>query len=74
MSSDNFVGQDKTLGAFLNEVHFALRADHVIMINKGKLHLQGSSQDPATHQALIELFDSRIRLEKLVSDWITLPN
>ena len=70
----NLLGQGKTLVTVLHEIHFALRANHVIMLDKGKLHFQGSSQDPATHQALIALFDGRIRLEKLGSDWIALPN
>ena len=70
----NLLGQGKTLVTVLHEIHFALRADHVIMLNKGQLHFQGSSQDPATHQALIALFDGRIRLEKLGGDWIALPN
>jgi iron complex transport system ATP-binding protein len=71
---DNLLGQGKTLVTVLHEIHFALRADHVIMLNQGKLHFQGSSQDPATHQALIALFDNRIRLEKLGSDWVALPS
>jgi iron complex transport system ATP-binding protein len=70
----NLLEQGKTLVTVLHEIHFALRADHVIMLNKGKLHFQGSSQDPATHQALIALFDGHIRLEKLGRDWIALPN
>lgn len=68
------LAQGKTLVTVLHEIHFALRADHVVMLNKGKLHFQGSSQDPRTHQALIALFDGRIRLEKLGSDWVALPN
>lgn len=70
----NLLGQGKTLVTVLHEIHFALRADHVIMLNQGKLYFQGSSQDPTTHQALIALFDGRIRLEKLGSDWVALPN
>ena len=70
----DLLAQGKTLVTVLHEIHFALRADHVIMLNRGKLHFQGSSQDPATHQALISLFDGRIHLEKLGSDWVALPN
>ena len=66
--------QGKTLITVLHEVHLALRANHLIMLNQGKLHYQGSSQDPKTHQALIELFQGRIRLEKLGNDWVALPN
>ena len=71
---NHLLTQGKTLVSVLHEIHFALRADHIVMLNKGKLHFQGSSQDPATHQALIALFDGRIRLEKLGGDWIALPN
>jgi iron complex transport system ATP-binding protein len=71
---DKLLGQGKTLVTVLHEIHFALRADHVVMLNQGKLHFQGSSQDPATHQALIALFGGRIRLEKLGGDWVALPN
>jgi iron complex transport system ATP-binding protein len=70
----NLLAQGKTLVTVLHEIHFALRADYLVMLSKGKLHFQGSSQDPRTHQALIELFDGRIRLEKLGNDWVALPN
>jgi ABC-type cobalamin/Fe3+-siderophores transport system ATPase subunit len=65
--------QGKTIVTVLHEIHFALRADFVVMLKEGKLHFQGASQDPATHQALIALFDGRIRLEKLGGDWVALP-
>ena len=70
----SLLAQGKTLVTALHEIYFALRADHLIMLDKGKLHFQGSSQDPRTHQALIALFDDRIRLEKLGNDWVALPN
>lgn len=66
--------QGKTLVTVLHEIHFALRADHLVMLSEGKLHFQGSKQDPRTHQALVELFDGRIRLERLGDDWVALPN
>ena len=71
---DNLLAEGKTLVTVLHEIHFALRADYLVMLNKGKVHFQGSSQDSKTHQALIALFDGRIRLEKLGNDWVALPN
>ena len=71
---DNLLAEGTTLLTVLHEIHFALRADYLVMLNKGKVHFQGSSQDPKTHQALIALFDGRIRLEKLGNDWVALPN
>lgn len=65
--------QGKTLVTVLHEIQYALRADHIIMIKQGNLHFEGASNDPATHQALIELFEGRIRLEKLGNEWVSLP-
>jgi iron complex transport system ATP-binding protein len=70
----DLLAQGKTLVTVLHEIHFALRADHLVMLSEGKLHFQGSSQDPRTHQALVALFNGRIRLEKLGDDWVALPN
>ena len=58
----------------LHEIHFALRADHLVMLSECKLHFQGSCQAPRTHHALVKLFDGRIRLEKLGADWVVLLN
>jgi ABC-type cobalamin/Fe3+-siderophores transport system ATPase subunit len=69
----NLLSEGKTLVTVLHEIDFALRADHLIMLNQGKLHFQGSSQDPGTHHALVSLFNGRIRLEKLGDDWVVLP-
>ena len=67
------LSENKTLVTVLHEIHFALRADHLIMLCAGGLYFQGSSKDPQTHQALISLFEGRIRLEKLGNDWVALP-
>ncbi|MBU3622160.1 ABC transporter ATP-binding protein [Polynucleobacter sp. AP-Latsch-80-C2] len=67
------LAQGKTLVTVLHEVQYALRADHIIMIGQGKLHFAGASNDPATQQALIALFEGRIRLEKLGNEWVSLP-
>lgn len=67
------LAQGKTLVTVLHEIQYALKADHLVMLKHGQLHFEGSSQDRATHQALIALFEGRIRLEKLGNDWVSLP-
>lgn len=67
------LAQGKTLVTVLHEIQYALKADHLVMLKQGQLHFEGSSKDPATHQALIVLFEGRIRLEKLGNDWVNLP-
>jgi len=67
------LSQGKTLVTVLHEIQYALRADHLVMIKQGMLHFEGASNDPQTHQALIALFEGRIRLEKLGNEWVSLP-
>lgn len=66
------LAQGKTIVTVLHEIQYALKADHLVMIRQGKLHFEGASQDLATHEALVTLFEGRIRLEKLGNDWVCL--
>ena len=64
--------QGKTSVIVLHEIQFALQAENLILLgNKGVYH-QGKSDDPLTHQALIDLFDGRIELTKLGKRWVAL--
>jgi iron complex transport system ATP-binding protein len=67
------LAQGKTIVTVLHEIQYALKADHLVMIRQGKLHFQGASKDLVTHEALVTLFEGRIRLEKLGNDWVCLP-
>ena len=65
-------GQGKTSITVLHEIQFALQADNLILLGNKGLHHQGKSDDPLTHQALIDLFDGRIELAKLGNRWVAL--
>jgi len=64
--------QGKTNITVLHEIQFALQADNLILLGNKGLHHQGKSDDPLTHQALIDLFDGRIELTKLGKHWVAL--
>ena len=64
--------QGKTSITVLHEVQLALQADNLILLGFGGIHYQGKSDDPLTHQALIDLFDGRIELAKLGDRWVSL--
>jgi iron complex transport system ATP-binding protein len=64
--------QGKTSIAVLHEIQFALQAENLILLGKKGVHHQGKSDDPLTHQALIDLFDGRIELTKLGKHWVVL--
>jgi len=61
--------QGKTSITVLHEIQFALEAENLILLGKKGVHHQGKSDDPLTHQALIDLFDGRIELRKLGNRW-----
>ena len=64
--------QGKTSITVLHEIQFALEAENLILLSKKGIHHQGKSDDPLTHQALIDLFDGRIELMKLGNRWVAL--
>jgi iron complex transport system ATP-binding protein len=64
--------QGKTSITVLHEIQFALQAENLILLGKKGVHHQGKSDDPLTHQALIDLFDGRIELAKLGKRWVAL--
>jgi iron complex transport system ATP-binding protein len=64
--------QGKTSITVLHEIQFALQAENLILLGKKGVHYQGKSDDPLTHQALIDLFDGRIELTKLGKRWVAL--
>ena len=64
--------QGKTSITVLHEIQFALEAENLVLLGKKGIHHQGKSDDPLTHQALIDLFDGRIELTKLGTRWVAL--
>jgi iron complex transport system ATP-binding protein len=64
--------QGKTSITVLHEIQFALQAENLILLSNKGVHHQGKSDDPLTHQALIDLFDGRIELAKLDNHWVAL--
>lgn len=65
-------GQGKTSLTVLHEIQFALQAENLILLGYKGVYHQGKSDDPLTHQALIDLFDGRIELAKLSNHWVVL--
>ena len=67
------VAQGKTVVSVLHEVSMALQADELVLMQGGRVTRQGSSSDPAMHQALVAVFEGRIRIEPLLNQWVALP-
>lgn len=67
------VAQGKTVVSVLHEIGMALHADQMVVMAQGRVRHQGACDDPATHQALEQVFDHRIAIHPLGDQWVALP-
>lgn len=67
------VAQGKTVVSVLHEVSMALHADELVVMAQGRICHQGACTDPTTHRALEAVFDQRIEVHALQSQWVALP-
>ena len=67
------VAGGKTVVSVLHEISFALQADELVVMDKGRVTHQGACVDAATHRALEDVFDHRIAVHHLAGQWLALP-
>lgn len=67
------VAQGKTVISVLHEISFALHAEQLVVMAQGRLRYQGASGDAATHRALEAVFDQRIQIRAVGTQWVALP-
>ncbi|HEY2925397.1 ABC transporter ATP-binding protein [Piscinibacter sp.] len=58
----------------LHDLPLALQADRLVVMGAGRVRAQGARDDPALHAALIAVFGDAIRVERMGTRWITVPN
>ncbi len=68
------VASGKTVISVLHEISLALLADELVLMAHGRVTHQGACSDAATHRALEQVFDQRIRIESCSGQWVSLPN
>ena len=73
LTARDLVKAGKTVISVLHEISFALQADDLVVMDKGRVTHQGACADAATHRALEEVFDQRIAVHELAGQWIALP-
>ena len=67
------VASGKTVVSVLHEISFALQADELVVMEKGRVTHHGACVDAATHRALEDVFDHRIAVHHLAGQWLALP-
>jgi iron complex transport system ATP-binding protein len=56
----------------LHELNIALQADHLLVMDQGRVVHEGASGDAATHEAMKSVFGGRLRFAELEGRWIAL--
>ncbi|MFN4004593.1 MAG: ABC transporter ATP-binding protein [Hylemonella sp.] len=67
------VARGKTVVSVLHELPLALQADDMVVMAGGRIVHHGACADAATHRALQQVFDGRIRIEQVGGLWLSLP-
>ncbi|MDO9115290.1 MAG: ABC transporter ATP-binding protein [Polaromonas sp.] len=67
------VAEGKTVVSVLHEISFALQADDLVLMDRGRIVHQGACGDAATHRALEAVFDHRIAVHPLAGQWLAVP-
>lgn len=69
----DLISQGKTVVSVLHEISFALQAEHMLIVDQGKVLHCGESQDASTHRMLEAVFEQRIQIHQVLGQWIALP-
>ncbi len=67
------VAQGTTVISVLHEISMALHADQIVVMQHGRVTHHGATEDAASHQALVDVFDQRIAIHAIEGQWVALP-
>ena len=70
----SLVEQGVTVVSVMHELSLALRADHMLLIDAGRVAHQGRCDDPQTHAALRQVFQHRVSVQQLGGHWVAIPD
>ncbi|MCM2250992.1 MAG: ABC transporter ATP-binding protein [Ramlibacter sp.] len=63
-----------TVVSVLHEISIALRADEMVVMERGRIAHHGPCADAMTHRALEAVFDQRIAIQSLSGHWLALTH
>ncbi|MBV8619835.1 MAG: ABC transporter ATP-binding protein [Curvibacter sp.] len=69
----SLVAQGHAVVSVLHELHIALQADELVVMDQGQVCHHGPSSAAQTHRALEAVFEHRIQVRELEGQWLALP-
>ncbi len=64
----------KTVVSVLHELGMALQADHLVVLDAGRVAAAGACSDAGMHRALVAVFHNRVTIHALGTHFVTLPH
>jgi iron complex transport system ATP-binding protein len=61
------------VAAVLHDLPLALQADHVLLMQGGRVVAQGAHDDPRLHAALCDVFEHAVQIRRVGGRYIALP-
>ena len=72
------VRQHAAVAVVLHDLTLALAADRVVVMDRGRICATGSPDDPELHQALADVFERAVRVERIAARdgvrWVAVPS
>lgn len=62
-----------TAVSVLHELGMALQADEIVVMRAGRVVHHGASNDAATREAMVDVFDGRIGIHEVAGQWAVVP-
>jgi iron complex transport system ATP-binding protein len=68
------VSAGTTVVSVLHDLSLALVADRLVLLDRGRVRAEGSTDDPTLHAALIDAFEGAIRIERAGARFVAFPH
>jgi iron complex transport system ATP-binding protein len=67
------VAQGCTVVTVLHDIHLALQAQHLVVLQHGRVVGHGATDSPMVHRALEQVFEGCLDIRQLDDQWVALP-
>ena len=67
-------GTGTTVVSVLHDLSLALFADRLVLMKNGRVRVEGATDDPTLHAALVDMFEGAIRIERTRARWVAFPH
>jgi iron complex transport system ATP-binding protein len=57
----------------LHDLSLALRADRLVVMDRGRIRATGTRDDEVVHAALVDVFEGAIRVVRIGGNWVAVP-